>query len=280
VSSWQIENHVTPTTTDLIGRSGYVDGEVRLHHLEYGEPGPTVLIVPGITSPAATWEFISVDLARDYRVVTLDIRGRGLSDQPADGFTLDDYARDVAAVVQALGLERPALVGHSMGARIAAATAVAYPELTGPLVLADPPLTGPDRDPYPMSLAAFMAQLAAANSGAGEEELRRHFPTLSDEHLAVRTRWLGTCEENAVRESWLNFHREDFFPYLRQLEPPVLFMYGEQSPVVPEAALPEVRLAARPGVEFAGISGAGHMIPWDNTADFLAQARRFLAASA
>jgi N-formylmaleamate deformylase len=268
---------VTATRPEPAGRSGYVDGEVRLHHLEYGDSGAPVVIVPGITSPAATWEFISTDLARDRRVITLDIRGRGLSDKPASGFTLADYAGDIAAVVRSLGLERPALVGHSMGARIAAATSVLFPGLTGPLVLADPPLTGPGRDPYPMSLEAFMDQLRAANSGAGIEELGRHFPTLTDEQLAVRAQWLPTCEENAVRESWLNFHREDFFPYLRELEAPVLFLYGEQSPVVTASALPEVRAAAPEGVELVGIAGAGHMIPWDNPRSFLAETRRFLA---
>jgi N-formylmaleamate deformylase len=269
-----------PSIEGLSGRSAYVDGDVRLHHLEYGDSGPAVVIVPGITSPAGTWEFISTDLAREYRVIALDIRGRGLSDKPADGFTLDDYARDVAAVIRALELERPALVGHSMGARIAAATALAAPGLTGSLVLADPPLTGPGRDPYPMPLEAFMAQLAAVNSGAGIEELGRHFPTLTQEQLEVRAEWLPTCEENAVRESWLNFHREDFFGLLQGLEPPVLFMYGAQSPVVTEASLPLVRATAADGVQIVPIAGAGHMIPWDNPADFMAETRRFLAATA
>jgi N-formylmaleamate deformylase len=257
-----------------------VDGPVRLHHLEYGDDdGGPLVIVPGITTPAAMLEFISTDLARDHRVVTLDIRGRGSSDKPADGFTLDDYADDVAAVVQALGLQRPALVGHSMGARIAAATAVRYPDLAGPLVLADPPLTGPGRGEYPMSLEAFMNQLAAAKTGAGVESLRGYFPTLTEEQLAVRAQWLPTCDETAVRETWLNFHREDFHQLLAQLTPPVLFMYGAQSPVVTESSLAEVRETAPAGVEFVAISGAGHMIPWDNTPDFLAETRRFLAAS-
>lgn len=264
----------------LVGRSRYVVGPVRLHHLEYGDTGAPVVILPGITTPAAMLEFVSTDLARDHRVVTLDIRGRGSSDKPADGFTLSDYASDVAAVVQALGLEAPALVGHSMGARIAAATAVQFPDLTGPLVLADPPLTGPGRGEYPMSLEAFMDQLAVSKSGGGPDELRPHFPTLTDEHLAVRARWLPTCDQNAVRESWLNFHREDIHELLAQLRPPVLFMYGEQSPVVTASALDEVRQIVADGVEFVGIAGAGHMIPWDNTADFLAQTRRFLAAAA
>jgi N-formylmaleamate deformylase len=260
----------------LLGRSGYVDAGVRLHHLEYGEAGTPIVIVPGITSPAATWEFISVELARDHRVFTLDIRGRGMSEKPSDGFALSDYAGDVAAVVEALGLERPVLVGHSMGARIAAATAERHPGVAGPLVLADPPLTGPGRDPYPMSLEAFMEQLQCARSDNAVEELRRHFPTLTDEQLSIRAEWLPSCEENAVRESWLNFHREDFFPYLRELEPPVLFMYGANSPVVPESALAEVT-ETRPDLEIVRIRDAGHMIPWDNPDDFLAETGRFLA---
>jgi N-formylmaleamate deformylase len=262
--------------TEPLGRSGYVERDgLRLHHLEYGEAGAPVVIVPGITSPAATWEFVSLDLARDYHVITVDIRGRGLSDTPSAGYELADYAGDVTAVIEHLGLQRPALVGHSMGARIAAAVRVLHHGVAGPVVLADPPLTGPGRGTYPMSLEAFMDQLQAARSGAAPEELLRYFPTLSPEHLVLRAQWLPTCDENAVRESWLNFHREDFFPYLRELEPPVLFMYGGDSPVVPESALPEIT-ETRPDVEVVRIPGAGHMIPWDNTADFLRETRRYL----
>jgi N-formylmaleamate deformylase len=266
-----------PAETQPVGRSGYVEaGGLRLHYLEYGGSGAPIVIVPGITSPAATWEFISVPLARDHRVITLDVRGRGLSDKPPDGFSLSDYAGDVAVVVGDLGFERPILIGHSMGARIAAAVSVLHPDAAGPLVLADPPLTGPGRDPYPMSLDAFMDQLQAARSGASIEVLHNYFPSLTEEQLTLRAQWLPTCDETAVRESWLNFHREDFFPYLRELEPPVLLMYGGDSPVVPESSLPEVIAAAPKGVEIVRISGAGHMIPWDNAEDFLAETTRFL----
>jgi N-formylmaleamate deformylase len=268
---------VPPEQTQPAGRSGYVEADgLRLHHLEYGDGGPPIVIVPGITSPAATWEFISVPLARDHRVVTLDIRGRGLSDKPSQGFSLTDYAGDVAAVVESLGFERPILIGHSMGARIAAAVRVLHPGAAGPLVLADPPLTGPGRGPYPMSLEAFMDQLEAARSGASIEVLHGYFPTLTEDQLAVRAQWLPTCDETAVRESWLHFHSEDFFPYLRELEPPVLFMYGGDSPVIPASAVPEVTDAARDGVEIVRVPGAGHMIPWDNADDFLAETTAFL----
>src|SRR5690606_7834786 len=110
-----------PSTEGLLGKSRFVQANGLRHHLlEYGPKDATpVLILPGITSPAPTWEFVARELADDYRVFTADIRGRGLSDTPPSGYTLPDYAADAAGVIEALGLDRPIVLGHSMGARIA-----------------------------------------------------------------------------------------------------------------------------------------------------------------
>jgi N-formylmaleamate deformylase len=258
--------------------SGYVTSDgVRLHYLEYGQ-GRSLVVVPGITSPAITWEFIAEELARDFRVLVLDVRGRGLSDKPQTGFELPDYAADVAALVEQTGLERPAVLGHSMGARIAAAWAVIHPEPRGSLLIADPPLTGPGRPEYPTPLESFMEQLAKARAGATGADLRAYFPSWDDEQLQLRAEWLATCDETAVRETWLNFHREDIFDYLRRLEPPALFLYGGESPAVTAEGVEEVRYT-NPRLEFACVPDAGHMIPWDNLDGFLAETRRFLAES-
>ena len=86
------------------GESGYVEaGGTRLHYLSYGQRGPQLVIVPGITSPAITWEFVAEELARDYRVYTIDVRGRGLSDKPASGYTLPDYGADAAGFIGGSG---------------------------------------------------------------------------------------------------------------------------------------------------------------------------------
>ena len=253
-------------------------GDVRLHFLEYGSGAPLV-VVPGITSPAVTWGFIAERLADDYRVLVLDVRGRGLSDKPRDGFTLPDYAADVATMVDELGLARPAVLGHSMGARIAAAFGVLHEGAAGPLIIADPPLTGPRRPDYPTSLEAFMEQLAKARAGATAEDMRLYFPSWDDEQLRLRAEWLPTCDETAVRETWLNFHTEDIFDYFRRLQRPALFMYGGESPAVSAEGATEVR-ETNPAFEIACIAGAGHMIPWDNLEDFLAATRRFLTQHA
>jgi N-formylmaleamate deformylase len=163
-----------------------------------------------------------------------------------------------------------------MGARIAAAFGVLNADVSGPLVIVDPPLTGPGRPEYATSLEAFMEQLEKARAGATVDDLRPYFPTWDDEQLRLRAEWLPTCDETAVRETWLNFHTEDLFEYLRALRPPALFMYGGESPAVSAEGADEVR-EANPELEIACIPGAGHMIPWDNLEEFLSETRRFLA---
>ena len=251
-------------------------GGVRLHALEYGRgAGPPIVIVPGITSPAATWEFVSAELARDHHVVCLDVRGRGLSDHPSSGFTLPDYAADVAALVTGLGLDRPSVLGHSMGARIAVAFGALHPELRGPLVVVDPPLTGPGRPPYATPLAAFLDELRASRTGEAAELTRRNFPSWSAEHLALRAAWLPTCDERAVAETYRLFYEEDLFAYWRELAAPLLFVWGSESPAVSESGAREVA-AANPRAQIAAVAGAGHMVPWDALPGFLDVVRRFM----
>src|SRR4051812_34714765 len=61
---------------DARGRSGYIEANgIRQHYLEYGSGSRTIVVVPGITSPAITWDFVAQELAADFRVLTIDVRG-------------------------------------------------------------------------------------------------------------------------------------------------------------------------------------------------------------
>ena len=252
---------------------------IRQHYLDYGSGPVEIVIVPGITSPAITWEFVAEQLAPEFRVLTLDLRGRGLTDRPANGYTLPELAADVAGFIEALGLKRPVLLGHSMGARIVAAVGALHPALHGPLIVVDPPLTGPGRAAYPMSRDAFQQQLREAYAGTTVEDVRRFFPGWSERELEIRAEWLATCDEHAVLETYDNFEREDFFQYWRLLPAPLLFVLGGESPVVTPAGEREVR-AANPLAEVVAISRAGHMIPWNNLEEFVEAVRRFVRATA
>lgn len=230
--------------------------------------------MPGITSPAITWDSFAAELARDYQVFVLGVRGRGLSDKPATGYGLTDYAIDLAGFLSALELTEAVIVGHSMGARIAAAFGAMYPKLRGPLALVEPPLSGPGRPAYPTTLQQLLDPIRESRAGVALEVLRRANPSWSDEQHQVRSEWLATCDENAVAESHRGFHEEDFFEYWRPLTAPLLFVYGETSSVVTASNIVEVR-RENSNAEFELVRGAGHMIPWDNPDGLLEVIRSF-----
>jgi N-formylmaleamate deformylase len=254
---------------DLDAESRTIEANgLRLHVLDYPGAGRGVLVLPGITSPAISWDFVVREFRGGRRVLVPDMRGRGLSDTPArGGYALADYAADVAGLVAALGLERPTLLGHSMGARIATTFAARHPDLAGPVIAVDPPLSGPGRDPYPMTRETFLRQLAESRAGTTLDELRAHYPRWPGRELELRARWLPTCADEAVAASHASFHEEDFFEDWPRVGPPVAFMYGGDSPMVTAAGAAEAA-ERNPAAVMVRVPDAGHMIPWDNLGGF------------
>ncbi|KIZ47124.1 MULTISPECIES: alpha/beta hydrolase [Rhodopseudomonas] len=250
---------------------------VRLHFLDFAEhhDGPAILLLPGITSPAETWAFVAERLAATHRVVVPDIRGRGLSDaRPGLGYSLDDYAADALGLIAALGLEKPIVIGHSMGARIAGRLGATAPDVASKLVLVDPPLSGPGRTPYPTPLGSYLTAIDAASRGASIAEFRQFTPTWSDDQIALRLEWLPTCSVEAVTETHRNFQEEEIFPDFPRITCPCLLIYAGNAKVVsPEQAADIVRLLPDGR---AVMVRAGHMIPWDNLDDFIAATLAFL----
>lgn len=109
---------------------------VRLHYVAGGAGNPVVLL-PGW--PQTWWAFhkIMPGLARQHRVIAVDIRGMGASDKPADGYDKKTMAKDIAELVRALGHDKVDIVGHDIGAQVAFSFAANHPEATRKLVLLD-----------------------------------------------------------------------------------------------------------------------------------------------
>jgi pimeloyl-ACP methyl ester carboxylesterase len=95
--------------------SRYIDvGDVRLHAVIGGE-GPPLLLVHGWPETWYAWRLVMPTLARDFQVIAVDQRGVGLSDKPAGGYDTGTLADDLIALMDELGHERFALVGHDTG---------------------------------------------------------------------------------------------------------------------------------------------------------------------
>lgn len=246
-------------------------GDLRLHALDYGGGGVPLVILPGITSPAITMDFVAKQLTDIVRPLVLDFRGRGLSDDGPE-YKIEDYADDVEALIRELCLDRPILLGHSMGARVAAATAARAASVLGGLILVDPPLSGPGRAPYPTTLEVFRSQLAQARRGTDADEVALSWPRWSRREQELRARWLSSCCEAAIVRTHESFESENFFDYWSRLEGPSTLIYGSESLVVTAAGAAELA-AANPDAELVEVKDAGHMVFWDQPQASLAVLR-------
>jgi pimeloyl-ACP methyl ester carboxylesterase len=115
--------------------------DVSIHYYRTGGDKPALVLLHGITDSGRCWPGLVRHLGDDYDMVMVDARGHGLSDAPQSGYSLQEHAADVIGVINALGLHRPVLVGHSMGAMTAMVVATTSPGLVRGLILEDPPLS-------------------------------------------------------------------------------------------------------------------------------------------
>jgi pimeloyl-ACP methyl ester carboxylesterase len=119
--------------------SQYVDtGELRLHAVIGGE-GPPLLLVHGWPENWYAWRMLMPELAKDFEVIAVDQRGIGLSDKPEDGYDAGTLAGDLVGLMDALGHDRFAVVGHDTGYFISYALAADHPDRVDRVALAEVP---------------------------------------------------------------------------------------------------------------------------------------------
>jgi pimeloyl-ACP methyl ester carboxylesterase len=127
---------------DLSGKewaSGHVDANgIRIHYHRTGGDKPPVVLAHGITDNGLCWTRLARALQVDFDVIMYDARGHGSSDAPEEGYSITDHVGDLVGLAQVLKLEKPILMGHSMGGGIVARTAAEYPELPRAVILEDP----------------------------------------------------------------------------------------------------------------------------------------------
>ena len=110
---------------------------IRIQLAVWKGKGKQVLCAHGITANGRFWDCLASALAPYHRVIAMDLRGRGLSDKPRTGYSIQHHCKDILALMNDQGLERPVLMGHSLGAFISLVFAARYPRKVGQLILVD-----------------------------------------------------------------------------------------------------------------------------------------------
>ncbi|WP_027417077.1 alpha/beta fold hydrolase [Aneurinibacillus terranovensis] len=246
----------------------------KIHLITKGnESGIPVIFLHGITSYSYSFIKVLNLMPEKYYSLSMDIRGRGLSDSPKEGYLLKDYTEDLLNVVNALvdNPVPPVLVGHSMGARIAAAFGSRYSSLISGMVLIDPPINGPgQREIYPNPLSMFIKQKEAVDQG-DMELFRSFFPSFTEEQVAERAEEYRNNSLQAIIQSYESLLREPFQVFIRMLSAPALLLAAEFGDTIRDNEL-EVLKRLNPQMKVERIKGVGHMVYKDDpeqTANFI-----------
>ncbi|KHO25798.1 alpha/beta fold hydrolase [Mycolicibacterium setense] len=247
---------------------------------EYGPPGDRALVLlHGYSASIEWWERVAPQLARDQRVVAIDLVGHGGSEAPSDGaaYGSAEQAKAVRNALVQLGVRRAVLIGHSMGGAVSAELARQYPDLVERVVVSDTP--GAD-DLVTMPLLGKMVcwpvigpaldrfrTVDAITESSLQTGFAADYPVPAYAHRSLeRLTYAGVCDStegpHPVVETLAALHK------------PVLVLWGEQDVLTPTA--PNVERYTAAGFPPVIIEGSGHTPMVEQPDQFLAAVTPFV----
>jgi pimeloyl-ACP methyl ester carboxylesterase len=248
--------------------------------------GDVLVLVHGITGSMRNWALVAPALASGRRVISYDQRGHGLSSDPTppDDYTLDLLADDLRRLLDGLGVQRFALVGHSMGAMVAQTFVLAHPERVDRLVLIG--ATAGPVDDFERTVLADAAKAVVRDGIAAAWPLHRQlWPPWQEQMLAADSERLERAREEFTRTSAAGYAgfahsavtRLDLREHLGDIGCPTLVIVGEHDER--RLATTQVIVDRVIGAREVVVPGAGHTPQIENPERFLAELEGFLSAS-
>ena len=256
---------------------------IRLHYHRTGGRKPPVILAHGITDNGLCWTRLAKALESQFDLIMVDARGHGLSDKPDHGYGAEDHARDLAELIAVLDLHAPAIVGHSMGAVVAALLADMHPDQVSRLVLEDPAWYPRDDDITEQEIIEHAREWAEAIVERKSRSIEEILAKARQDH----PHW--DAEEYppfAQAKSQVSPHVTEYdlvpanpwWGIVPDLKCPVLLLSGDKEGEV--AVTPTIAQevnALNPSIQIKRLSGAGHNVRRDNYADYLQLIQTFLA---
>ena len=257
-------------------------GGLHVHYRDQGNPkGPPIVLVHGFSASLHTWEPWVARLGGDYRVVSLDLPGHGLTRAPSSYQMSGGHFADVIdAVAQQLRLGPYVVVGNSMGGGAAWATALRYPSHLRGLVLVDSVgLPGGERakgsplifkilaNPVGRALIKNLDTRSLAESGLRDAYVDKALVT-----PALVDRYVELSRAPGHRDILLNRQGQGAPVTARAFQAihtPTLVMHGEKDALIPVAS-GRALAAAIPGARLITYPGVGH-VPMEQIPDRSAQ---------
>ena len=261
--------------------------------------GPDVILVHGLAANRAFWYPLGTALAQQYRVTLYDLRGHGYSERPASGYTAMDHGQDLLRLMDDLGIEEAALIGHSYGGAAALEALLMQPQRFSHLGLMDSRVQrlqselrlhdvgqltafeqaaakqdGGDWASEPEVGFRFL-EVSARNKVAGVElDAGGEFVPFGDGRGALRAakQWLSLLDETSLREDFrVAGAPAEAYASIRQ---PTLLMYPSHS----RSGATSSRLQALlPNARLVNLPASGHFFPVTHPAQVRSEVEALLA---
>ena len=248
-----------------------------LNAVSMGE-GPPIVVLPGLFGQAGNFGVVQRRLARDFRVIVMDLRNHGASPH-ARGMGYAALAGDVRATLEHLGLSACGILGHSMGGKVAMVLALTAPDVVGRLLVADiAPVAHPPRfraiaaamAGIPLTPGLTRADADARLTDAVADAATRAF-LLQNLRVGAAPAWkIGLAEITAGLPEIEGFPALDVPPFGGT----ALFLSGARSDFVRPEHRPVIR-GLFPAARFVTLKDAGHWLHADNPDGFVAVASAF-----
>ena len=265
-------NSIEFATTPLLSTG------VRLHYAERGDrEGEAIIFLHGYSDSWFSFSRVLPLLSPSYHAIALTQRGHGDSDKPECCYTVDDFAADVDAFMDAVGIERATVVGHSGGTLIAPRVALSYPSRVSRLVLIG---------------SAIMGHNNEAMVGLGEEvraledpvppEFAREFQESTIYH-PVPEEFLAKAVSESLKmpaRVWRDYMEgviltPDHAARLGEIDVPTLILWGEQDAMFPREE--EERLARTiPDATLKAYPETGHAMHWERLEEVVRDLEAFM----
>lgn len=263
---------MTDWTANTVNANG-----ITLHYQRTGGAKPPVVLCHGFSDCHVAWTCTAQALADAFDLIMVDARGHGYSDKPETGYRATDHAADIAGLIAALALDRPALIGHSMGAATVAQLAADYPHLPRRIVLEDPPWR--EATAAPSNRGPQLQELVAMYQRMTREQIveygRGNNPTWDDKELWLWSLGKTLVSPHVVQDTsrlLTNWHT-----VVPKITCPTLLVTADpaRGGIVTPATAAEIT-GKQANIQVAYLDGAGHNVRRDQFTAYIAAVRSFL----
>jgi N-formylmaleamate deformylase len=261
-------------------REGDVDvGEVQIHFYRTGQGDkPALVLAHGFSDNGLCWSRVASALQDDFDIVMVDARNHGQSSRAS--LTPSDLVDDLAAVISALRLDHPNVLGHSMGGSTVAGLAAGYPNLVSKIILEDPPWIAPTVETVPEDVerrqASFRKYIKSFASMSDEQILamgKKQHPTWHDDDFPA---WV-TSNRQVGELAMQGLQKTDWIEIVGQIQCPSLLICadGDTDGLVKQPAVDQV-LETNTFFKSVHIADAGHNIRREQFEPYMQAVKAFL----